>query len=158
MRGRAILAVLAVGALGLVALATTVVFHGTATHPRSPAVKVDVSTLRPAQVDVVDTTLPGQPAPTRIFVTRVPGDGVKAFLATSTHLGCRISWTGEPVYGDITVGPKVAFADPCGGSEWSVDGVCLGGPCPRALDHYAVRVEDGTATVDLTHLVRGAHR
>jgi len=117
---------------------------------------VDVSKLRPAQVDVVDTTLPGESWSTRIFVTRVPGDGVKAYLAKSTHLGCRLSWTGQPSYGDITVGPRVAFADPCGGSEWSVDGVCLGGPCPRALDRYPVQVVDGTATVDLSHLVRGA--
>jgi len=116
VRGRALLAVLIVGSVGLVAVATAVVFHGTAAKRRSPAVTVDVSALQPAQVDVVDTRLPGHSASTRIFVTRVPGDGVKAFLATSTHLGCRISWTGEPVYGDITVGPKVAFADPCGGS------------------------------------------
>ncbi len=35
---------------------------------------------------------------------------------------------------------------------------CLGGPCPRGLDRYAVKVVDDTAQIDITQLMKGPPR
>ena len=56
---------------------------------------------------------------------------VIAFAPQCTHLGCGYNWVGE----------KKHFLCPCHGSIFTIDGQVVGGPAPRPLDRYEVRVE-----------------
>jgi nitrite reductase/ring-hydroxylating ferredoxin subunit len=96
----------------------------------------------------------------RVFLVRSGPDDVQAFLARSTHLGCRLLAPDDGHYGDgfIVTSTRAYFEDPCGGSVFSFDGKCTGGPCPRDLDGYAVEVRDDHVEIDLRHLIRGSAR
>ena len=67
------------------------------------------------------------------WIVRRPEDKVVAFAPQCTHLGCAFHWEAQ----------DHAFVCPCHNSEFSADGVVLGGPAPRPLDRYQVKVEDG---------------
>jgi Rieske Fe-S protein len=123
-------------------------------------VEVDISGLRPGAVTPVETSLPGQPKwSRRVFLVHTRDDGVAAFLARSTHLGCRLWFRGDPTFGEgLSTERGIEFQDPCGGSVFALNGDCIGGPCPRGLDHYRVEVRDSTAEIDLNHLLKGASR
>ncbi len=56
---------------------------------------------------------------------------VIAFAPQCTHLGCGYHWEEE----------KQQFVCPCHDSVFSIDGQVVGGPAPRSLDRYEVRVE-----------------
>lgn len=57
-----------------------------------------------------------------------------AFSVNCTHLGCPVRWMAE----------AQLFLCPCHGGVYNEDGSVAGGPPPRALTRYPVRVEDGT--------------
>jgi Rieske Fe-S protein len=121
-------------------------------------VAVDVSSLRRGKVLPVRVELPPPDGRNvRVFFVRQPGGHVDAFLGVSTHLGCALLIPQDARFGrGFTEGPGMApFQDPCGGSTYSLDGECVGGPCPRGLDRYVVRRTDHTASIDLTRLVAG---
>ena len=96
----------------------------------------------------------------RIFLVRTTPTTVQAFRGVSTHLGCRLLLPGDPGYGRgfTEVSRRTYFEDPCGGSVYSLDGDCTGGPCPRDLDHYAVEVRDDHIDIDTHDLTRGSPR
>ena len=95
---------------------------------------------------------------TRVFLVNTRTSGVEAFLARSTHLGCRLLFRGDPRFGDgLSRLTGIAFQDPCGGSVWALDGKCIGGPCPRALDCYSVDVQGKLAEIDVNRLLKGPH-
>jgi nitrite reductase/ring-hydroxylating ferredoxin subunit len=92
----------------------------------------------------------------RVFLARIGAHDVHAYLARSTHLGCGLLL---PADREITItSRRTYFEDPCGGSVFSFEGKCTGGPCPRNLDHYTVEVQDDHAEIDLRHLHRGSAR
>jgi len=96
----------------------------------------------------------------RVFLARTDDRDVHAYLAKSTHLGCRLLAPDDEHYGagfGVT-SRRSFFEDPCGGSLYSLAGKCTGGPCPRNLDGYAVEVRDDHAEIDLRHLIRGSAR
>ena len=55
-----------------------------------------------------------------------------AFAVYCTHLGCPVHWLAAP---------KI-FLCPCHGSVFNGDGTVAGGPAPRALFQYPVRVRE----------------
>jgi cytochrome b6-f complex iron-sulfur subunit len=55
-----------------------------------------------------------------------------ALSAVCTHLGCIVKWVDE----------KDEFLCPCHGGRFSTEGTVLGGPPPKALETYAVNIED----------------
>lgn len=61
------------------------------------------------------------------------GDQVTAFAPQCTHLGCAYHWEER----------NHSFVCPCHASEFSIQGQVLGGPAPRPLDRYEVKVEAG---------------
>ena len=67
------------------------------------------------------------------WVVKGPGNEVVAFTPQCTHLGCAYHWEDR----------NHAFVCPCHSSEFSIDGAVLGGPAPRPLDRYEVKVEAG---------------
>jgi Rieske Fe-S protein len=96
----------------------------------------------------------------RVFLARTAHRDVHAYLAKSTHLGCRLLAPDDEHYGagfGIT-SRRYFFEDPCHGSQYSLAGACTAGPCPRDLDGYAVEVRDDHAEIDLRHLIKGSAR
>ena len=70
---------------------------------------------------------------TKAWIVRKPAGPVTAFAPQCTHLGCAYHW--DPKAGN--------FLCPCHSSRFSIDGAVLGGPAPRPLDQYAVKVDAG---------------
>jgi menaquinol-cytochrome c reductase iron-sulfur subunit len=65
------------------------------------------------------------------WVVKRPDGEITAFAPACTHLGCAYHWDGA----------RGQFACPCHGSRFGMDGKVLGGPAPRPLDRYEVKVE-----------------
>ncbi len=70
---------------------------------------------------------------TTAWVVKQPDNQVTAFTPNCTHLGCAYHWDD----------PSHTFVCPCHTSAFSIDGKVLGGPAPRPLDRYMVKVEAG---------------
>jgi hypothetical protein len=47
------------------------------------------------------------------------------------------------------------FMEPCGGSQFSLDGSYLSGPSPRAMDRHPMRMEGDKLWVDTTRMIEG---
>jgi menaquinol-cytochrome c reductase iron-sulfur subunit len=60
-----------------------------------------------------------------------------AFAAYCTHLGCPVLWLQDP---------KI-FLCPCHGSVFNGDGTVAGGPAPRALFTYPLRIRHGRVQI-----------
>lgn len=63
------------------------------------------------------------------WVVRQPDNSVVAFGPQCTHLGCAYHWEEKQ------------FLCPCHTSLFSVDGAVTGGPAPRPLDRYDVKLQ-----------------
>jgi nitrite reductase/ring-hydroxylating ferredoxin subunit len=159
MRARVLLALVLISVVVLAGLAIFVALRDSRAV-RAGIIAVDISSLSPGNAMPVAALLPGQPKwSRRVFVVRLRGDGVKAFLGRSTHLGCRLWFRGDPRFGQGLFNERgIAFQDPCGGSVFALNGDCVGGPCPRALDRYRVDIRDDTAEINLNHLLKGPSR
>jgi len=70
---------------------------------------------------------------TTAWIVKQSDDKAVAFVPQCTHLGCAYHWDE----------PKSAFVCPCHSSLFSIEGKVLGGPAPRHLDQYSVRVDQG---------------
>ena len=92
------------------------------------------------EVAVVDpSSLPwaGQTALTAVWVRRTSAVDFTAFAVNCTHLGCPVSWEA---------GAGI-FLCPCHGGVYYTDGRVAGGPPPKPLPRYQVRVENGVVQV-----------
>jgi menaquinol-cytochrome c reductase iron-sulfur subunit len=67
------------------------------------------------------------------WIVRKDENQVIAFAPQCTHLGCAYHWEDR----------NHAFVCPCHSSEFSMEGAVLGGPAPRPLDRYQVKIEAG---------------
>jgi menaquinol-cytochrome c reductase iron-sulfur subunit len=74
---------------------------------------------------------------TTAWVVKQPDNQVVAFTPDCTHLGCAYHWDD----------PSHTFVCPCHTSSFAIDGKVLGGPAPRPLDRYTVRVESGVLEI-----------
>lgn len=70
---------------------------------------------------------------TTAWIVKQADDRVVAFAPQCTHLGCAYHWDQ----------PKGTFVCPCHASLFSIEGKVLGGPAPRPLDKYAIKIERG---------------
>lgn len=64
-------------------------------------------------------------------------DKITAFNPKCTHLGCPYHWDDE----------KNVFVCPCHTAVFSKTGEVISGPPPRPLDHFPVKVENGTVII-----------
>lgn len=80
--------------------------------------------------------------PRRICMVR-EGDKIAAISTTCTHLGCIVSVA------------DTGFACPCHGSRYDQDGTVTGGPAPKALPWYQVKLApNGELEVDTSVEIR----
>jgi cytochrome b6-f complex iron-sulfur subunit len=82
----------------------------------------------------------------RFYLSRLKNGGFLALGRTCTHLGCTVPWVEE----------NQQFACPCHASVFDITGEVLSPPADRALDMYAVRIENGIVKVDLSRAIRRA--
>lgn len=160
MRVRLLL-VLAMVLVAFVAAGTVFALWGGGPH-RDGVVTESLAGLAVGHAKTITVALPDRDhSEARVLLARTSPGRVHAFLAVSTHLGCRVVAPVDEPYSDEIVpmhSSRRYFEDPCGGSVYSLDGDCTGGPCPRGLDRYAVEVHGDVAEVDLRHLIRGPAR
>lgn len=65
------------------------------------------------------------------WVYKRPDNSVVAFGPQCTHLGCAYHWDEG----------KHEFLCPCHNSLFALDGKVIGGPAPRPLDRYDIRIQ-----------------
>lgn len=74
-----------------------------------------------------------------VLVVRTP-DGLRAFSAVCTHLGCVVKWRKG----------RREFLCPCHGARFDAEGRVMGGPAPRALARLEASEEPGRIVVRQT--------
>jgi len=74
----------------------------------------------------------------RFFLIRAEDGGFLAVYRRCTHLGCSVSWKPD----------QNQFVCPCHGSHFDFYGDVENPPAPRALDTFAVFIEEGLVKVD----------
>jgi len=74
----------------------------------------------------------------KFYLVRLADGGFLAVHRECTHLGCTVPWVEE----------EHRFACPCHASTFDITGEVLSAPAPRALDLFAVRIENGIVKVD----------
>jgi cytochrome b6-f complex iron-sulfur subunit len=80
----------------------------------------------------------------RFYLSRLDGGGFLALGRTCTHLGCTVPW----------IEADRQFACPCHASVFDITGEVLSPPADRALDMFAVRIENGIVKVDLSEAIK----
>ena len=80
----------------------------------------------------------------RFYLSRLEDGGFLALGRTCTHLGCTVPW----------IEADRRFACPCHASVFDITGEVLSPPADRALDMFAVRIENGIVKVDLSRNIR----
>jgi len=73
------------------------------------------------------------------WVRREPGDKFTAFTVSCTHLGCPVRWQSQ----------AKLFMCPCHGGVYYSDGEVAGGPPPRPLPRYPVRLVNGDVQIQV---------
>jgi cytochrome b6-f complex iron-sulfur subunit len=74
----------------------------------------------------------------RCYIVRLEDGGLLALWQRCTHLGCTVPWREE----------QDQFNCPCHSSLFNRQGEVMGGPAPRPLDFFPVRLEDGKLVID----------
>jgi len=82
----------------------------------------------------------GQTSRTAVWLRRTDQLDFTAFGLNCTHLGCPVNWRA---------GAEL-FLCPCHGGVYNADGSVAGGPPPRPLVRYSVRIGDGQRVQVLT--------
>ena len=85
----------------------------------------------------------------RLYLARLKDGGFLALSSKCTHLGCTLPWVEK----------ENKFVCPCHASAFDITGNVINAPAPRALDMYAVNIENDIVKVDTgKRLKRGEFR
>jgi cytochrome b6-f complex iron-sulfur subunit len=82
----------------------------------------------------------------KFYLTRLDDGGFLALHRECTHLGCTVPWVAK----------EGQFVCPCHASSYDITGDVTDRPAPRALDLYAVRIENGIVKVDTSRRIKRA--
>jgi cytochrome b6-f complex iron-sulfur subunit len=83
----------------------------------------------------------------RFYVTQHQG-GLRALYQKCPHLGCRVPFCQS----------SARFECPCHGSVYNIIGEYVGGPAPRGMDRFPIRIHNGRVAVDTSSVVEGPPR
>ena len=134
------------GLIGLVLSVPILAYLLTPLIRRAPGVWLDVGSLeqftvgQTVQIAIEDPSpLPwaGQTTRTSVWLRREGQAQFTAFAVNCTHLACPVSWRAE----------AKLFLCPCHGGVFYGDGRVAGGPPPRPLPRYDVRVRGDSVQV-----------
>ena len=82
--------------------------------------------------------------PGRFYLACLDDGGFLALSRRCTHLGCTVPWDPE----------KMQFACPCHASVFDIRGEVIQSPAPRALERFAVSIENNRVKVDISRPIR----
>jgi cytochrome b6-f complex iron-sulfur subunit len=74
----------------------------------------------------------------KFYLARLEDGGFLALARNCTHLNCTVPWVAD----------ENRFVCPCHASAFDIRGAVQSAPAPRALDLYAVEIENGVVRVD----------
>lgn len=80
----------------------------------------------------------------RFYLACLEDGGFLAISRRCSHLGCTVPWDAE----------KKQFACPCHASVFDIRGNVIQSPAPRALDLFAVHIENNRVMVDSGRPIR----
>ena len=80
----------------------------------------------------------------RFYLARLKDGGFLALSSKCTHLGCTLPWLEK----------EKKFVCPCHASAFDIAGNVINAPAPRALDIYAVNIENDIVKVDTAKLIK----
>jgi len=80
------------------------------------------------------------------YLARLEDGGFLALHRKCTHLGCTVPWNAD----------EQKFVCPCHSSAFDIRGDVLRLPAVRALELFAVRIDNGIVTVDTGKPIRRA--
>jgi cytochrome b6-f complex iron-sulfur subunit len=80
----------------------------------------------------------------RFYLARLADGGFLALSRKCTHLGCTVPWVEK----------ERRFACPCHASAFDITGNVISPPAPRALDMYAVTIENDIVKVDTSRTLK----
>ncbi len=80
----------------------------------------------------------------KFYLVRLQDGGFLALARECTHLGCTVPWLAD----------ENRFVCPCHSSAFDIHGDVIDQPAPRALDLYAVRIENRIVKVDTSKPIR----
>ncbi len=80
----------------------------------------------------------------KFYLVRLEDGGFLGLARECTHLGCTVPWMAE----------ENRFVCPCHSSAFDIRGDVIDQPAPRALDLYAVRIENRIVKVDTSKRIR----
>ncbi|HKN00354.1 MAG TPA: ubiquinol-cytochrome c reductase iron-sulfur subunit [Candidatus Binataceae bacterium] len=87
----------------------------------------------------------GVTAETAAWLRRISANEFMAFAMNCTHLGCPVRWLPD----------ANLFMCPCHGGVYYSDGRVAGGPPPRALFTYPVRINNGLVEIQTSAIPIG---
>ena len=79
----------------------------------------------------------------KFYLARTEDGGFLAMSRECTHLGCTVPWVDE----------EKRFVCPCHASAYDIKGDVVSPPAPRALDLFAIRIENGIVKVDTSRAI-----
>ena len=80
----------------------------------------------------------------KFYLIRLEDGGFLALVRECTHLGCTVPWLAD----------ENRFVCPCHSSVFDIHGDVIDKPAPRALDRYAIRIENRIVKVDTSQALR----
>ncbi|UCF21468.1 MAG: Rieske (2Fe-2S) protein [Gemmatimonadota bacterium] len=80
----------------------------------------------------------------KFYLARLEDGGFLALSRECTHLGCTVPWIAD----------EGRFVCPCHSSAFDIRGDVIDPPAPRALDYYAVRIENKIVKVDVSRPIK----
>jgi cytochrome b6-f complex iron-sulfur subunit len=80
----------------------------------------------------------------KFYLVRLEDGGFLALSRKCTHLGCTLPWIDE----------QQRFVCPCHSSAFDIAGNVMSPPATRALDLFAVRIENKIVKIDISRAVK----
>jgi len=139
------LALLFMGAVATLAIGVAVAWPSSPTPSNWTAV---------ASADELAVNEPVLIKEANIFLVRLESGDILALSRVDPHLGCTVPFRPEFEF----MGSSGWFRNPCHGETYDMTGVCYVGPCPRGLDRYETRINNGKVEADFTRLILGPDR
>jgi cytochrome b6-f complex iron-sulfur subunit len=113
-------------------------------RPRKPKTEADAAVIIAGPFERFEPSSVTAFQKGKFYLARLQDGGFLALSRKCTHLGCTVPWVAE----------ENRFVCPCHASAYDVKGAVLSPPAPRALDRYAVRIENGIVKVDTSKPIK----
>ncbi len=113
-------------------------------RPRKPRTDADAAIIIAGPIERFEPSSVTAFPKGKFYLARLEDGGFLALSRECTHLGCTVPWVAD----------EKRFVCPCHASAYDARGAVLSPPAPRALDLYAVRIENGIVKIDTSRPIK----